>query len=377
MDRPNQLNSRSMRYLTSSIRIRKTPFSKKVEASGAKAYTVYNHMLLPSYFNSIEEDYSHLKKAVQLWDVSCQRQVEIKGRDALHLLQLTTPRDLSRMDKDQCCYIPIVDDSGYILNDPIVIKLHDERYWVSLADSDMLYYFKGLASGFSLDVNLFEPDVYPLAIQGPKSKDLIEKVFGANIANTKFFRYKIIEFNERRMIICKTGWSHQSGFEIYLDGAGNGESLWDTLFDAGRDLDIRAGCPNLIERIEAGLLSYGTDINATHTPFEAGLGWCCDLDYNKQCLGVNALRLKQYPDRQIRPVAIDGPQIPGTDAYLSLEDSDGNHAGVISSVTWSPDFQINVAIGMINKSHWNAGTQLKLAIKDKLYSSTVQEQFWL
>ena len=152
MDTPNQLNSRSMRYLTSSIRIRKTPFSKKVEANGVKAYTVYNHMLLPSYFESIEKDYSHLKKAVQLWDVSCQRQVEIIGQDALHLLQLTTPRDLSRMNKDQCCYIPIVDDAGYMLNDPIVIKLSDERYWVSIADSDMLYYFKGLAYGFGLDV---------------------------------------------------------------------------------------------------------------------------------------------------------------------------------------------------------------------------------
>ena len=196
-----------MRYLTPSIRIRNTPFSKKVEANGAQAYTVYNHMLLPSYFESIEKDYSHLKKAVQLWDVSCQRQAEIIGPDALHLLQLTTPRDLSRMNKEQCCYIPIVDDAGYILNDPIVIKLSNERYWVSLADSDMLYYFKGLVSGFNLNVNVFEPDVYPLAIQGPKSKNLIEKVFGANIADTKYFRYKTIEFNSQHMIVCRTGWS--------------------------------------------------------------------------------------------------------------------------------------------------------------------------
>lgn len=366
-----------MRYLTPSIRIRNTPFTKKIEANGVKAYTVYNHMLLPSYFESIEKDYSHLKKAVQLWDVSCQRQVEIIGQDALHLLQLTTPRDLSRMNKDQCCYIPIVDDAGYMLNDPIVIKLSDERYWVSIADSDMLYYFKGLAYGFGLDVKVFEPDVYPLAIQGPKSKTLIEKVFGANISDIKYFRYKIIEFNHQQMIICRTGWSHQDGYEIYLDGTHNAETLWDILFEAGRDLDVRAGCPNPIERIEAGLLSYGTDMNRTHTPFEAGLGWCFNLDHNKQCLGLKALRLKQHPERQIRPVAIDGPQISGTDTYLLLKDSDGNNAGVISSVAWSPDFQINVAIGMINENHWNTGTQLRLETKDKIYNSTIQQQFWI
>ena len=178
----------SMPYLTPAIRLRRTPFSRRVEASGATAYTVYNHMLLASFFRSVEEDYAHLKRAVQVWDVSCERQVEIIGPDALRLVQLTTPRDLSRMADDQCYYIPMVDEEGHMLNDPILIKLADDRYWVSIADTDMLYYFKGLASGFGLNAKAFEPDVSPLAIQGPKADTLEARVFGQEIVDTKFFR---------------------------------------------------------------------------------------------------------------------------------------------------------------------------------------------
>ena len=154
--------------LSCSIRLRRTPFSRRVEAAGVKAYTVYNHMLVPTVFRSVEEDYAHLKSAVQVWDVSCERQVEIAGPDARRLVQITTPRDLANMAEDQCYYLPIVDERGAMLNDPVLIKLAEDRYWVSLADTDMLFYYKGLANGFGLDVKVLEPDASPLAIQGPK-----------------------------------------------------------------------------------------------------------------------------------------------------------------------------------------------------------------
>ena len=367
----------SMPYLTPAIRLRRTPFSRRVEASGATAYTVYNHMLLASFFRSVEEDYAHLKRAVQVWDVSCERQVEIIGPDALRLVQLTTPRDLSRMADDQCYYIPMVDEEGHMLNDPILIKLADDRYWVSIADTDMLYYFKGLASGFGLNAKAFEPDVSPLAIQGPKADTLVARVFGQEIVDTKFFRYKTINFQGKEMIIARSGWSHQGGFEVYLDGSEYGESLWDLLFEAGKDLDVHAGGPNLIERIEAGLLSYGNDITIDTTPFEAGLGKFCNLDTATDCLGHETLLMQQDPSRQIRSISISGPPVSSITSYWPLKDHEGDRAGHISSATWSPDFETNVAIGMVHQAHWTPGTELIVETESGEQTATVRDSSWI
>ena len=363
-------------YLTPSIRIRRTPFSSRVERAGVKAYTVYNHMLLPQVFESIEEDYAHLKRAVQVWDVAAQRQVEVVGPDALRLVQMTTPRDITSMADDQCFYVPMVDDRGRMLNDPVAIKRDRDRYWLSLADTDMLYYCKGLAAGFGLDVEVFEPDVSPLAVQGPKADQLIARVFGEEVVATRFFRYQTVSIQGHEMVIARSGWSHQGGFEIYLDGSDYGEALWDLLFDAGRDLDVRAGCPNTIERIEAGLLSFGSDITIEHTPFEVGLGKYCDLDTATSCLGHKALLENQEPVRQIRPLTIAGDALPPIDCRWSLTNSDGESVGYVSSATWSPGFAENIAIGMVSQTHWNAGAILKAQTPTGVRSVVVREKYW-
>ena len=366
----------SMPYLTPSIRIRKTPFSSRVNAAGVKAYTVYNHMLLPSFFTTPEEDCQHLKSAVQVWDVSVERQVEIVGPDALRLVQMTTPRDMSRMQDDQCYYVPMVDASGRMMNDPVAIRLHQDRFWLSLADSDMLLYCKGLAAAANLDVEVFEPDVSPLAIQGPKADELVARVFGDDIVSTRFFRYKTINFQGQDMIIARSGWSHQGGFELYLDGSQYGEALWDALFAAGEDLDVRAGCPNLIERIEAGLLSFGSDITPAHTPFEVGLGKYCDLDTVNGFLGYAALSKLSTPSRQIRALEMDGPAVPAIYNPWPLQDGEGNVVGQISSSTWSPDYDTNVTIAMVDRSHWDAGTVLTAKVPDADRNATVRAGFW-
>ena len=367
----------SMPFLVLSRRLLRTPFSRRVEAAGVKGYTIYNHMLLPNMFRSLEEDYAHLKSAVQIWDVACERQVEIVGPDALRLVQMTTPRDLRRMPDDQCYYIPMVDEQGAMLNDPVAIKLAEDRYWVSLADSDMLFYYKGLANGFRLKVQVFEPDVSPLAVQGPKADELVGRVFGQDVVATKFFRYKTITFQGKEMIIARSGWSHQGGFEIYLDGSEYGEALWDTLFEAGKDLDVRAGCPNGIERIESGMLVYGSDMTMDNTPFEAGLTKYCNLDTATDCLGHGALLEKQHPARQNRPIEIDGTGVQGLTHFWALSDRSGNPAGHVSSVAWSPDFQTNVAIGMVHKDAWEPGTELLVNTPAGAREARVKEKFWI
>ena len=178
------------------------------------------------------------------------------------------------------------------------------------------------------------------------------------------------------MVIARSGWSHQGGFEIYLDGSDYGEALWDLLFDAGQDLDIRAGCPNTIERIEAGLLSFGSDMTIEHTPFEMGLGKYCDLDTATSCLGHKALLENQKPARQVRPLTIAGAALPSIDYRWNLTNADGESVGYVSSVAWSPDFVENVAIGMVSQTHWDAGTALEVQTPTGVRSVLVREKYW-
>ena len=362
--------------LSMAPRMKRTPFTRRVEASGVTAYAVYNHMLLPSVFRSLEEDYWHLRSAVQLWDVSAQRQVEILGPDALKLLQLTTPRDLSRMKNDQCGYIPVVDDRGRLLNDPVLVRLDASRFRVSLADSDLMLFYKGLASGLGMNVSVFEPDVSPLAVQGPLANELVGSVFGDDTVKLRRFRHRRVSVAGTRMVIARSGWSRQGGFEIYLEGSENGEALWDLLFETGQDLDVRAGCPNYIERISSGLLSYGNDMTDEHTPFEAGLAKFCDLE-TPLCLGHRALVEQQEPSRMIRPVEILGGPVPEIRERWMVADENGNLAGSISSTVWSPEFKTNVAIGMIDRHANLPGNRIVVHAPDGKREAVIRGAFWM
>ncbi|MEY8837457.1 dimethylsulfoniopropionate demethylase, partial [Cribrihabitans sp. XS_ASV171] len=213
-----------------SRRVRRTAFSEGVEAAGVKGYTVYNRMLLPTVFESIEADYHHLKRAVQVWDVACERQIELRGPDAARLMQMLTPRDLRGMRPGQCYYVPIVDETGGMLNDPVAVKLAEDRWWISIADSDLLLWVKAIAHGWRLDVLVDEPDVSPLAVQGPKADDLMARVFGDKIRDIRFFRFGMFNFEGRDLAIARSGYSKQGGFEIYVDGSDSGMPLWNALF---------------------------------------------------------------------------------------------------------------------------------------------------
>ncbi len=367
-----------MALISPSRRLRRTPFSDGVEAAGVKAYTVYNHMLLPTVFDSVQADYHHLKSHVQIWDVACERQVELRGPDAGRLMQMLTPRDLRGMTPGQCFYVPIVDETGGMLNDPVAVKLAEDRWWVSIADSDLLYWVKGIANGWRMDVLVDEPDVSPLAIQGPKAEELMVRVFGETIRNIRFFRFGVYQFQGRDLVIARSGYSKQGGFEIYLEGSELGMPLWHKLFEAGEDLNARAGCPNLIERIEGGLLSYGNDMTDDNTPHECGLGRFCNTHTAIGCIGRDALLrvAKEGPVRQIRPLAIDGDPVPPCDRFWPVFAS-GKPVGRVSSAAWSPDFRTNVSIGMIRMTHWDAGTRLEVETPDGMRPAIVREAFWL
>jgi len=366
-----------MALISPSRRLRRTPFSDGVEAAGVKAYTVYNRMLLPTVFRSVEEDYAHLKSAVQVWDVAVERQVELRGPDAARLMQMLTPRDLRGMLPGRCFYVPIVDETGGMLNDPVAVKLAEDRWWISIADSDLLLWVKGIANGYRLDVLVDEPDVSPLAVQGPKADDLMARVFGDAVRDIRFFRFGLFEFQGRSLVVARSGYSKQGGFEIYVEGGDIGMPLWHALFEAGKDLDVHAGCPNAIERIEGGLLSYGNDMTDDNTPHECGLGRFCDTQMAIGCIGRDALLrvAKDGPVQQIRAIEIAGGPVPPCDRAWPL--MEGNEqVGQVTSAAWSPDFGCNVAIGMVRMTHWKEGTDLDVVLPDEIRSAQVWETFW-
>lgn len=366
-----------MAMISPSRRLRRTPFSEGVEAAGVKAFTVYNRMLLPTVFESVEADYHHLKSAVQIWDVSVERQVELRGPDAARLMQMLTPRDLRGMLPGRCYYVPIVDETGGMLNDPVAVKLAEDRWWISIADSDLLLWAKGIANGYRLDVLVGEPDVSPLAVQGPKADELMSRIFGEEVRDIRFFRFGRFDFQGRSMVVARSGYSKQGGYEIYVEGADIGMPLWHALMEAGRDLDVRAGCPNGIERVEGGLLSYGNDMTDDNTPHECGLGRFCDTHDAIGCIGRDALLrvAKEGPVQQIRAIEIAGGSLPGCDRVWPLMAA-SKRVGQVTSVAFSPDFKTNVAIGMVRMTHWDDGTALQAMTPEGPRDAIVHETFW-
>jgi len=319
-----------------------------------------------------------VSKAVQVWDVACERQVELRGPDAARLMQMLTPRDLRGMLPGRCFYVPIVDETGGMLNDPVAVKLAEDRWWISIADSDLMLWVKGIANGYRLDVLIDEPDVSPLAIQGPKADDLMARVFGDAVRDIRFFRFGMFDFQGRSLAVARSGYSKQGGFEIYVDGADIGMPLWNALFEAGRDLDVRAGCPNLIERVEGGLLSYGNDMTDDNTPHECGLGRFCDTQTAIGCIGRDALLrvAKEGPTKQVRALELHGGPVPPCERVWDIE-ANGKRVGQVTSAAYSPDFKTNVAIGMVRMTHWDSGTEVQVRTTDGMRDAVVREDFWL
>ena len=358
--------------IVKSRRLRSTPYTDRIEAHGVSSYTVYNHMLLPSSFKSLESDYHHLKEFVQVWDVAAERQVEITGKDSAKLVQLMTCRDLSKSKVGKCYYSPLVDQEGLLVNDPIINKLAEDRWWISIADSDVIFFAKGIASGNKFEVEIKEPNVNILAVQGPLAENLMAKLFGEEIRDLKFFNFKYFNYKKHKYFIARSGWSKQGGFEVYVEDDIAGQDLYDYLFEFGKEFNIRPGCPNLIERIESALLSYGNDFDNRDNPFEANFDKFINLDSDINFLGKEKLKKIQQDGitRKLMGVKIDSNKI---DMYCekTLFDDKNNIVGYVRSATYSPTFKKVIGIAMINKPYWNSKDQFKIDIDERIFVGTV------
>ncbi len=341
-------------------RTRTTPFYESIVKAGVKGFTVYNHMLLPTYFESAEADYWYLINGVSMWDVSCERQVEITGPDAFKLVTMMTPRNISKCKVGQGKYVPIVDHNGGMINDPILLKLAEDHYWLSIADTDVALWAKGLALGMGLDVKIGEPDVSPLAVQGPDADRVCADLLGDWIYDLKYFWFREYDLDGIPLVVQRSGWSKQGGLELYLRDGSKGNELWDKVAEAGKPYNIKPGSPSTIERIEHGLFSQGNDMTIENNPFEIGLGKYCAVDQEADFIGKAALqRIKaEGVTQKLVGVVLPDVTIKGISRWAPLTSSDGQAAGKITSLTYSPRLKKTIAFGMVPIEYTEIGTEL-------------------
>ncbi len=352
--------------LAKSRRLRGTPYSSRIEKQGVKSYTVYNHMLLPTTFSSPEEEYNHLIKHVQIWDVSVQREIEIDGKDASQLVQLMTCRDLSKSKIGSCYYAPLVDSEGGIVNDPLIYKLEDNRWRVCIADSDVILFAKGISAAKNLKVNIFETKINTLAIQGPKSFKLMEKIFSNKINNLKFFKFDFFDFKKNKYLISRSGFSKQGGFEIHIEDIKAGLELYDYCFEIGKEFNLQPGTPNHPERIEGGLLSYGNDIDIEDNPFECRFDKYVSLESDIIFLGKEKLKKikKEGLKKKLMGVKIETNSVNLIEG-VSMLDSNNQIVGELRSGAFSPKFKKVIGIAMVKIDFCKLSQKFKINLNGK------------
>lgn len=339
-----------MHTISPTARIRKSPFYDATIAEGATSFTPYNRMLMPTGYGHPQEEYWRLIEAVSLWDVAVERQIELQGRDAATLAQLLCPRDLTNCAVGQGKYVALCNHAGTIINDPILLKLSDQRYWLSIADSDVLLWARAIAAERRLDVRVTEPDVSPLAVQGPRSDDVVAAVFGDWVRDLKYFWFQETTINSIPVAVARSGWSKQGGFEIYLMDGTRGTQLWNIVREAGEPYGIGPGNPNACERVESGLLSWGGDTDDETNPFEVRMKKFVDLHVPDEVVGIKSLRTiaeTGIKRRQLGAVLEgDIPHQPGSD-WMSIW-KDGARAGDLTNCIWSYRLKANIGFALVS-----------------------------
>ncbi len=344
-----------------SARTRTSAFFDATRRWGCRAYGVYNHMYMPLYYQDPVKEYWDLIERVSLWDVSVERQVEIAGPEAARFVQMLTPRNLSRCAVGQCKYVPLTDEAGGLVNDPVLLRLDENRFWLSTADSDVLLWAKGLAAGLAMDVRVGAPDVSPLQVQGPRSGDVLRDLLGDWVDQLAYFRFREAELDGIPLVVSRTGWSGERGYEVYLCDGARGDELWEAIMAAGRRHEIAPGAPNQIRRIEAGLLSYGADATLEENPFELGLDRLVDLDQPAEFMGKAALRRIKAAgvERRLVGLEIAGDPLPGSnERWWPLIGADPARFKITSAV-YSPRLKKNLAMALVPAARAAIGTALK------------------
>jgi len=353
--------------------IRKSPFSDAALRWGAKGFSVYNHMYIPRDFGDPVQNFWNLVNDAILCDVGVERQVEITGPDAAQFTQFLCCRDLSTCQVGQCKYVLITDQDGGIINDPILLKLAENHFWLSIADSDVLLWAKGVAVHSGMDVKITEPDVSPLQLQGPKSRDILRAAFGDAPPELKYYRFMEYDWNGVPLIISRTGWSSELGYEIFLRDGSAGDKLWEYLMEVGVPFGLKPGHTSSIRRIEAGMLSYHADMTLNNNPFEMGMDRLVDLDMAADFISKAALaRIKEQGITQrFVGLEITGEALVGSNDENWPVMRDGRKIGYITSAIHSPRLKKNIALAMLENSQATIGNSVTVDLGADTQSAEV------
>ena len=349
--------------LTPSTRIRPSPFHAATLAAGLTHVTTYNRMILPTGYGDARAEYDRLLHAVSLWDVGAERQVEMRGGDAARLAQALCARRLDGAEEGQGLYVPVCDHRGTLVNDPIALKLAPDRWWLSIADSDVLLHARAVAGERGLDVRVHEPDVSPLAVQGPRAEDVVAGVFGDWVRDVRRFRFRETAVENIPVMVARSGWSGQGGFEIYLLDGTRGTRLWDIVMEAGRSHGIGPGSPNAVERIESGLLSWGGDTDDETNPFEVRMGRYTHTDVPDDTVGARALRRieAEGPRRHQLGAVLEGDEpLPVPSRWCAVT-RDGERVGDLTNLAWSWRMGANIGFALVARDA-AAGDTVSVAV---------------
>jgi glycine cleavage system aminomethyltransferase T len=352
-----------MSLVQRGARLRRSPFFAATQRCGAKAYTVYNHMLFPICFDNLENEYWHLINHVTVWDVAVERQVEITGRDSFAFVDLLTPRDLSRCAVGQGKYVIITTEDGGIINDPVLLRLGEQHFWLALADSDVLLWARGVALKSGLDVRIGEPDVSPVQIQGPKAALVVHALFGDRVLRLRYYHFLETVLDGIPVVVTRTGWTGEVGYEIYLRDGSRGAELWDRIMAAGKPYDIRPTGPSDIRRIEAGILNWGADITLENNPYEVGLERLVDEDKPGDFIGRRALRRIREAgvERKLVGIEIGGPVL-GLNMTRWRVKADDEAVGYVTSAVFSPRLGKNIGYALVPTARAALGTRLAVEL---------------
>jgi glycine cleavage system aminomethyltransferase T len=356
--------------------IRKSPYFDATVRWGARGFSVYNHMYIPRDFGDPEQNFWNLVNDAILCDVGVERQVEITGPDAAAFVQMLTPRDLSKMAVGQCKYILITNAKGGILNDPILLRLAENHFWISLADSDIRLWAEGVAIHSGMDVTIGEPDVSPLQLQGPKSGLIMQALFGESILDLKYYWHREFNLDGIPLLVSRTGWSSELGYEIYLRDSSYGDALWERIMAAGMEFGLKPGHTSSIRRIEGGMLSYHADADIDTNPYELGLDRLVNLDIEAEFIGKAALRRikEQGVARKQVGLIIDCEPLKGPNTTFWAVNKDGETVGKVTSAVYSPRLECNIALAMVSVDVAHIGMQVEVVTRSGPTNATIVER---
>jgi len=363
-----------MRPIFPSARLRPSPFFQQTLNEGVASFTTYNQMLMPTGYGDPKAEYERLKTGVSMWDVASERQVQLEGPDAATLAQILSPRDLSSCVIGQGKYVPLCNHAGTIINDPIMLKVAEDRFWFSIADSNILFWARAISAERGLNVSVTEPDVSPLAVQGPKGEDVTAAIFGDWIRDLKYFWFKETMIKDIPVAVARSGWSKQGGFEIYLLDGSKGEKLWNIVKEAGQSWGIAPGNPNAIERVESGLLSWGGDTDDQTNPFEVRMGKYVDLDVPDDVVGIDALRQikAEGVKRHQLGIALDHPDaLPVPFVWHDIA-IDGEKIGDMTNCIWSYALGKNIGFALVSRKT-KPGTAVSVDFDGRSIPGTLQK----